>query len=66
VPRGLQELKVPRLRDNGPEFDEVVSLMHRPLLPPGNTPGTYSFLLESESTPGPQCDRKDYVNEKFQ
>jgi hypothetical protein len=25
----------------------------------------YSFLLEVESTPGPQCDRKDYVNEKF-
>jgi hypothetical protein len=26
----------------------------------------YSFLLEAESTPGPYCDRKDYVNEKFQ
>jgi hypothetical protein len=26
----------------------------------------YSFLLESESTPWPQCGRKDYVNEKFQ
>ena len=24
------------------------------------------FMLEAESTPGPQCDRKDYVNEKFQ
>jgi hypothetical protein len=24
----------------------------------------YSFLLEAESTPGPWCDRKDYVNEK--
>ena len=24
----------------------------------------YSFLLEAESTPGPQCDWKDYVNEK--
>jgi hypothetical protein len=23
----------------------------------------YSFLLEAESTPGPQCSRKDYVNE---
>ena len=29
---------------------------------PGNTPGT---LLEAESTPRPQCDRKDYVDEKF-
>jgi hypothetical protein len=26
----------------------------------------YSFMLEAESTPGPQCGRKDYVNEKFQ
>jgi hypothetical protein len=25
----------------------------------------YSFLLEAESTPGPLCGRKDYVNEKF-
>jgi hypothetical protein len=25
----------------------------------------YSFLLEAESTPGPQCGRKDYVKEKF-
>jgi hypothetical protein len=24
----------------------------------------YSFLSEAESTPGPQCGRKDYVNEK--
>jgi len=26
----------------------------------------YSFLLEAESTPGPECDRKDYGTEKFQ
>ena len=26
----------------------------------------YSFLLKTESTPRPQCGRKDYVNEKFQ
>ena len=25
----------------------------------------YSFLLEAESTPGPLCGRKGYVNEKF-
>jgi len=23
----------------------------------------HSILLEAESTPGPQCDRKDYVSE---
>ena len=27
---------------------------------------THSFLLETESTPGPQYDPKDYINEKFQ
>ena len=24
----------------------------------------YSFLLEAESTPGPQCDRKDFMSIK--
>jgi hypothetical protein len=24
------------------------------------------FMLEAEWTPGPQCSRKDYVNEEFQ
>jgi len=31
---------------------KVVSLTHRPPLPPGNTTGTH-FLLEAESSPGP-------------
>jgi len=39
VPRGFQEVKVPRLRDN--RHMKVVSLTHRPLLPPGTTPGTH-------------------------
>jgi len=26
----------------------------------------YSFVLEAESIPGPQCGRNDYVNEKSQ
>jgi len=25
----------------------------------------YSFLLEAESTPGPQCSQGDYISEKF-
>jgi hypothetical protein len=44
---------------------KVVSPMHRPTLHPRNY-SWYSFLLEAESTPGPYCGRKDYVNEKFQ
>jgi len=46
------------MAQNGGKF---VSLTHRPFLPQW-----YLFLLEAESTPGPQCDRKDYVNKKFQ
>jgi len=46
VPRGFQDVKVPRLRDNGPDGGENVSLRHRPLLPPGNAPGThFSYRL---------------------
>ena len=41
VPRGFQEVKVPKLRDNGPDGGKVVSLRHRPLLPPENIPGTH-------------------------
>ena len=41
VPRGFQEVKVPRLRDNGQDDVKVVSLTHRPPLPPGNVPGTH-------------------------
>jgi hypothetical protein len=46
------------------EGGKVVSPTHRPRLFPTKNYG-YSFLLHAESTPGPQCDRKDYVNEKF-
>ena len=45
---------------------KVVSLTHRLPLPPGNAKCSwYSFLLEAESTPGPQCDRKDYIQWKI-
>jgi len=40
---------------------KIVSFTHRPHLTPRKF-SWYSFLLEAESTPGPQCDRKDYVN----
>ena len=45
MPRGFQEVKVPRLRDNAQDGGKVVSLTHRPLLPPGNTPGTHFIFL---------------------
>ena len=52
-------------RQSTHEGGKVVSPTHRPPLPPRKY-SWYSFLLEAESTPGPQCGRKDYVNEKFQ
>jgi len=51
-------------RQSALEGGKVVSLKHRPLLPPRKYPW-YSFLLKAKSTPGPQCGQKDYVNEKF-
>ena len=51
-------------RQSAHEGGKVVSSTHRPPLPPMKY-CWYSFLLEAESTPGPQCGRKDYVHEKF-
>jgi len=39
----------------------------QPYAPAAFTPrkySWYSFLLEAESTPGPQCDRKDFMSMK--
>ena len=47
------------------EGGKVVTPKHWLPLPPRKY-SLYSFLLEAESTPGPQCSRKDNVNEKFQ
>jgi len=44
---------------------KVVSPTHRPPSPTRKY-SWYSFLLDAESTPGPQCGWKYYVNEKFQ
>jgi hypothetical protein len=46
------------------ECSKVVSPSHRPPLSLKEY-SWYSFLLGAESTPGPKCGRKDYVNEKF-
>jgi len=43
---------------------KVSALRTGRLYPPGNIPG--SVLLEAESTPGPLCGGKEYVNEKVQ
>ena len=65
-----QDLSVPRgwgsqiSRQSAHEGSKVVSPTYRPPLPPRKY-CWYSFLLEAESTPEPQCGRKDYVNKKI-
>ena len=51
-------------RQSTHEGGKVVSPTHQPPLPPRKY-SWYSFLLEAESTPGPQCGQKDYANEKI-
>jgi len=62
-PEFSRNIRFPDFMTTAQDGGKVVSLTHRPLLLPGNTSGTH---LEAESTPGPKCDRKDYVTEKFQ
>ena len=45
---------------------KVVSPKHGPPLPPPRKYSWYTFLLEAEFTPGPECSQKNYANEKFQ
>ena len=64
-PTEFQEVKVPRFHDIGTGWCQAC----QPHAPAAFTPRKYtwySFLLEAESTLGPQCDRKDYVTEIFQ
>ena len=62
----LQEVEDPRISgQSAREGGQVVSPTHRPSLL-SRIYSWHSFLLEAESTPGPKCGLKDYVNEKFQ
>ena len=52
-------------RQSAHEGGKFVGPTHGQPLPPTKY-SWYSFLLEAESTPGPQCSQKDFVNEKLQ
>jgi hypothetical protein len=52
-------------RQSAHEGGKVVIPTHRPPLLPRKY-SWCSFLLQAESTPGPQCGWKNYVDEKFQ
>ena len=65
-PEGSRRVKAPSFRDNS----TVMVVGCQPYAPTTFTPRSipddrkhtwYSFLLEAEWTPGPECDRKDYV-----
>jgi hypothetical protein len=64
-PEGSRKLRFPDFMTTAQDGGKVVSIRHWPPLPPGIY-SWYSFLLEAESTPRPECDRKDYVTKKFQ
>jgi len=49
-PGGSRKLRIPDFVTTAQDGSKVVSLTHRPPLPPVNTPGTH---LEAESTPRP-------------
>jgi len=64
-PEGSRKLRLPDFMTTAQDGRKVVSLTHRPPLPPGNAP-CYSFLLEAESTPRTIVRPEGfYVNEKF-
>ena len=63
-PEGSRKLRFPDFMTTAQNGGKV-SLTHRLPLPPRKYTW-YSFLLEAESTPGPQRGRQDYVTEKFQ
>jgi hypothetical protein len=51
-PEGSRKLRFPNYVTMAQDDGKVVSLTHRPPLPPRKY-SWYSFLLEAESTPGP-------------
>ena len=64
-PEGSRKLRFPDFMTTAQDGGRVV----KPYASAAFTPKKYtwySFLLEAESTPGPQCDWKHYVTEKFQ
>jgi hypothetical protein len=63
-PEGFRKLRFPDFLTTAQDSGKVVSLMHRPYLPPGNTPGTH-FCYRLSRTQGHCAIRRIYVNEKF-
>ena len=60
-PEVSRRLRLPLYMTTAHEGGKVVSLTHRPPLH-SRKYSQFSFLVEAESTPGPLCRRKVYVN----
>ena len=56
-PEDSWKLRFPDFMTTAQDDGKVVRLTYRSPLPPGDT----LVLLEDESTPGPWCDRKDFM-----
>jgi hypothetical protein len=64
-PEEFQEVEAPRFQDNRHIKVVRLSALRTGRLYPPRKYSWYSFLLEAESIPEPQGDRKDYANEKI-
>jgi hypothetical protein len=67
MPWGFKEVEAPRFRDSRHMKVVRLSVLSTDCLypPPPRKYSWYSYLLQAESTAGPQCGRKVYVNEIF-
>jgi hypothetical protein len=63
-PYGCEASRLPCFIDNGLTYGGEVSLMRRTAVLYPKKDSWYSFLLEAESTPGPQCGWKSRSTEK--
>jgi len=64
-PEGRRKLRFPDYVTMAQDGGKVVSLTHRPPLPPGNTPGTH-FCSRLSRFQGHSVIGRIIVNEKFQ
>jgi hypothetical protein len=63
-PEGSRKLRFPDFLTTAQDDGKVVSLKHRPHLPPGNTTGTH-FCWRLSRPQGHSAIRRIYVNENF-
>jgi len=60
--QGSRKLRLPEFVTPAQDGDRLSVLLTDRLYP--RKYSWYSFLLEAESTPGPKCDRKDFMSMK--